>query len=45
MEGDTVFLKNITPRAAYKENNIGPNIEPWGTPQEKGAADEENSPR
>jgi len=28
----------------YKENKIGPRIEPWGTPQKRGAADEEYSP-
>ena len=29
----------------YNENCMGPNMDPWGTPQVKGAADEENSSR
>ncbi len=39
------FLKMSPKGSIYKENNIGPNMDPWGTPQESGAADEENSPR
>ncbi len=44
MERNIVFSKNI-PQRIYKETNMGPNMDPWGTPQESGSADEENSPR
>ena len=29
----------------YNENKIGPRMEPWGTPQVRGAVVEEKSPR
>lgn len=42
------FVKQVkiyTKGSIYTENNIGPNTGPLGTPQNKGAADDENSPR
>ncbi len=44
MKGNTVFSENIPQGqyTVYKENNMGPNMDPWGIPQRRGAADEEN---
>lgn len=40
MKRAVIFLKNWSRSKIYVENNNGPKIDPWGTPQ---TADEEKS--
>lgn len=39
------FLKMDPKGSMYREKSMGPRMEPWGTPQERGATDEEQFPR
>lgn len=38
------FLKTDPKGSIYKENQMGPRIESWGTPQLRGAEADKNSP-
>lgn len=41
LKDDVIFAKNMTGGSKLIENNIRPKIDPWGTPPETGAKEED----